>query len=73
MKIKIKVVPRSLKEEVIKQGEEYTVRVKDPPREGKANEAVIRVIAIYFKVPRGSVKIVSGLTGKHKIVEIGAG
>lgn len=73
MKIKIKVVPRSLKEEVIKQGEEYTVRVKDPPREGKANESVIRVIAMYFKVPKGSVKIVSGLTGKHKIVEIRAG
>jgi uncharacterized protein (TIGR00251 family) len=70
MKIKVRVMPNSGREGVEKQGEEYIVRVKAPPQEGKANEAVLKLIASHLKVPRSSVKIVSGLTGRHKIIEI---
>lgn len=70
MKIKVRVMPNSVREEVVKQGDEYVVRVKVPPQEGKANEAVIKLVAGYLKVPKSTVRIASGLTGRNKILEI---
>jgi uncharacterized protein len=70
MKIKVKVMPNANREEVVKQGDEYVVRVKVPPTEGKANEAVIKLIAAHMRVPKSTVKIVHGLTGRNKILEI---
>jgi hypothetical protein len=73
MKIKVKVIPHSSKEEIVRSGDAYTVRVKAIPREGEANEAVINLIAAHFKVSRASVRIISGLTGRNKIIEIKTG
>ena len=70
MKIKVRVMPNSAREEVIKQDEGYIVRVKAPPREGRANEAVIKLLAAYLKVPKSAVTIASGLSGHNKIFEI---
>jgi len=70
LKISIKVVTRSSRDEVVKTGDDYTVRVKALPREGKANVAVIKLLAEYFGVTRSSVRITSGLSGRNKIVEI---
>jgi uncharacterized protein len=70
MKIKVKVMPNSIREEVTKQGGEYIVRVKAHPHEGKANEAVIKLIAVHLKVPKSTVRIVTGMTGRNKIIEI---
>jgi uncharacterized protein (TIGR00251 family) len=72
MKISIKVMPHSMREEVVKQGDDYVVRVKAMPQEGKANEAVIELVAKHFKVPKSVVKIVSGLTSRNKIIDIRA-
>lgn len=46
------------------------VRVKPAPVDGKANKALIAFLAKSFRVPRSSVKLVSGQTGCNKIVEI---
>jgi uncharacterized protein (TIGR00251 family) len=70
LKIKIRVAPHSSRDEVVKTGDDYLVRVKALPREGKANEAVIKLLAEYFEVTRSSVRITSGLSGRNKIVEI---
>jgi len=71
LKIKVRVTPRSSREEVVKTVDDYVVRVKALPREGKANEAVIKLLAEYFRVSRSSVRITSGLSCRNKIVEIG--
>jgi uncharacterized protein (TIGR00251 family) len=73
MKIKVKVVPHSSKEEIVRSGDVYTVRVKAMPREGAANEAVINLIATHFKVSKAAVRITSGLTGRNKTIEIMTG
>jgi len=70
MKIKVRVAPRSSQDEVVKTGDDYLVRVKAQPREGKANDAVIKLLAEYFGVTRSSVRITSGLSGRNKIIEI---
>ena len=48
------------------------MRVKAMPHEGKANEAVIELVARHFKVPKSVVTIVTGLTSRNKIIEIRA-
>ena len=49
---------------------EFSVRVKAPAREGKANEALIRALSGYFNIPKSRISIVSGLGSKKKIVDI---
>ncbi len=43
-----------------------TVYVQDPAIGGKANQAVIRLLAQHFAVPRSRVELVSGATAKVK-------
>ena len=73
MKINVKVFTRSAKEEVVQLSDGYTVRVRAAPQDGKANEAVIRLLARHFGVNRSAVRITRGLTVRNKIIEITAG
>ena len=70
MKVQVKVKPNSKTEEVTQESGSFTVKVKDPPREGKANLAVIELLAEYFRVPRSQVTILSGLRSRNKVIEV---
>lgn len=48
----------------------YKVSIKEAPEQGKANEAIIKLLAKYFSVPRSLVKLLSGEKIKQKIFEI---
>lgn len=52
------------------EGNILRVFVKAPAKEGKANLAVIKAIADYFKIPKNAVRVKSGLKSKNKIIEI---
>jgi uncharacterized protein (TIGR00251 family) len=66
MKIEVKVVPNSRAEGVV-EGSPLIVRVKEPPKKGMANKAVLKLLSKHFNA---RVKIVSGAKRKKKIVEI---
>jgi uncharacterized protein (TIGR00251 family) len=67
----IAVKPRSSREGVGPvQGDRLCVSVNAPPVDGKANEAVVRVLAQTFGVSRSAVTIVRGETGRKKTVRI---
>lgn len=70
MKLRVRVIPNSKTEGVIPGGDEFVIRVKEPPKEGKANRAVIKLLAEYFKVSSDSVRISSGFKSRNKIVEV---
>ncbi len=72
MKIKIRVVPRSSKNEVVGPMSDGAIKVKltAPPVDGKANESLIQLLSKHYDVKKDKIKIVSGLTSKNKIVEI---
>ena len=70
MKIRVKVIPNSKREEVIRDDDYFVVRVKESPKEGKANKAVMKLLAHHFKVPQDSVRISSGIKSKEKIIDI---
>ena len=72
MKIKIRVLPRSSRNEVVGEMADGTLKVKltAPPIDGKANEALIKLLADYLDVSKSKIKIVAGATSKNKTVEI---
>jgi uncharacterized protein (TIGR00251 family) len=70
MKIHVKVKLNSTTEEVSQEGDSFIVKVKEPPKEGKANQAVIKLLAEHFGVPKSQVRILSGFRSKNKVVEV---
>lgn len=52
--------------------EDGTIKVKltCAPVDGKANKALIALLAKEYRVPKRNVEIVRGETSKHKIVRI---
>ena len=71
MKITVKVKPNSKEDSVEKVGEnEFMVRVKAKPQEGKANQAVVEALAEYFDVAKSRVVLLHGQTSKHKVFDI---
>jgi uncharacterized protein (TIGR00251 family) len=70
MKIRVKVKPNSSTEEVSQEGDSLIVKVKEPPREGKANQAVIKLLAQHFGVPKSQVRILSGFTSENKLIQV---
>jgi uncharacterized protein (TIGR00251 family) len=70
MKIQVKVKPNSRTEELSREGDSFIVKVKEPPREGKANQAVIKLLAEHFGVPPSQVRILSGFRSRNKVIEV---
>ena len=46
------------------------VNVSGPPTQGKANKALVDLLAGYFHVPKSCVEIHRGFGNKNKLVEI---
>ena len=46
------------------------VRVTAPPEDGRANDALIEVLADWLGVKRRRIEIVSGATSRNKIVRV---
>lgn len=46
------------------------VAVNAPPEDGKANTALLRLLAQQLRVPRSDLAIVLGATQRHKVVHI---
>lgn len=70
MRINVKVMPKSSREEVMEEDGGLKVYVKAAPDKGKANKAVIELIAEHYGVKKSDVAIVSGETARKKIVEV---
>lgn len=44
--------------------------VREPPLEGKANKAVIKLLGEFFNVRKNNILLISGVKSKNKIFEI---
>ncbi len=67
----VKVVPRSSRNKVeVLENASLKVKLTSPPVDGKANEALIEVLAEYFKVKKSAISILVGHESRNKIVLI---
>jgi len=72
MQITVKIKPNSKhREEVVEQSDgSLMVYTKAAAIEGRANDALVRLLAEYYSVPKSRVTIVRGATSRQKIVQI---
>lgn len=71
MKISVKVLPKSSKNEIVGwEGEILKVRLTAAPEKGKANESLIALLAKEYGVSKSSITILKGTTSQKKLVEI---
>lgn len=71
MKISVKVKPGAKKESLERVDDtNFIAHVKAPPVEGKANEALVRLLSDYFGVPKSRVSIIKGAASKYKLVHL---
>jgi len=69
--LRLRVVPGATRPGVVgRHGDAWKVRVTAAPENGRANEAVLRLIADTVSLPRDAVTLVSGHSGRDKIVEL---
>jgi hypothetical protein len=69
--IKVKVLPRSSRTEIAgRENGVYRVKLTDPPVEGRANKALIALLAEKLGVPKRSIEITGGKTSRTKTVRV---
>ncbi len=75
-KISIKVITHAKKSEVVADDIDLfgarilRVKISQPPEDGKANKALIELLAEYLQVKKNSLTIIAGEKSTHKIIEI---
>lgn len=75
MKIDIKVIPGAKKNAVKQErdmweGDTWKVYVNAPAVDGKANKALIALLAEYFQVRKSRIEITKGLKSRYKTISI---
>jgi uncharacterized protein (TIGR00251 family) len=67
----VRIAPRASRDAIgATLAGEVVVRVTAPPVDGRANAAVVRLLAKRLKVPPSTVAIVQGERSRRKVVEV---
>jgi uncharacterized protein (TIGR00251 family) len=70
-RLRLRVSPGAGRAGVVgRHGDGWKVRVTAPPEGGRANEAVLRLLAETLALPRRALTLVSGHGARDKIVEL---
>ncbi len=70
-RLRLRVSPGAGRAGIVgRHGDAWKVRVAAPPEHGRANEALLRLLAETLGVPRSGVVLVSGHGGRDKVVEL---
>lgn len=70
-RLRLRVVPGSARPGIVgRYGDAWKVRVAEAPERGRANDAVIELLAESLSVPRRDVELVSGHRARDKVVEL---
>ncbi len=70
----VKVTPNASQEKIVGEVEDadgkawLSVRIAQPPEDGKANKALLRLLAKELRVPMRALSIKSGETSRWKVV-----
>lgn len=67
----VRVIPRAVRNEIVGvEGDTLKVRVTAPPTRGKANQALVKLLAKGLGVRNNQVEILSGHKARRKMVRV---
>ena len=66
----IRVTPHAKQNKVVETDGVLRVYTTVAPENGRANDAVIKLLSEYLDVPKSKIKILRGTTGRDKIVAV---
>ena len=67
----VRVTPRSVRDEIVGwQGDELRVRLRAPPVEGQANDALRRLLASSLGVRPSAIELLTGATARTKRLKV---
>jgi len=74
-RITVKVTPKAAANKVVVDSNPdgtvlYRVYVTVTPEEGKANEAVLKLLAKHLKIRKSALTIVQGLKSRNKLIKL---
>ena len=70
-RLRLRVVPGSTRPGIVgRYGDGWKVRVTAAPERGRANDAVLDLLAQTLSMPRADVTLVSGHAARDKVVEL---
>ncbi|MCG6155513.1 DUF167 domain-containing protein [Rubinisphaera margarita] len=70
-RVSLKVVPSSSRDQITGWlGASLKIKVQAPPEKGKANAAVIALLARSLKIDKNQLSLVSGETSPVKVIEV---
>jgi uncharacterized protein len=69
--LRLRVVPGASRPGVVgRHGDAWKVRVTAPPEGGKANDAVLTLVADALRVPRRDLELASGQASRDKVIRL---
>ena len=66
----IRVTPKASRNDVFLRDGQLRVNVTTVPEAGKANAAVIKILAKALGVPKSRLSVIKGQTGRDKVIAI---
>lgn len=70
-RIAVRVQPRARRDEIAgERAGALVVRVTAPPADGRANDALCRLLAARLRIAPGRVRVVRGAGSRDKVVEV---
>jgi uncharacterized protein len=70
-RLRLRVAPGAGRTGIVgRHGDAWKLRVASPPERGRANAAVLRLLAEALDVPERSLVLVSGHASRDKVVEL---
>lgn len=72
MKINVIVKANSKKGPLVelKPDNSLLIYVREIAADNKANQAIIKLLSSYYKIPKTKINIIAGHSSRHKIIEI---
>ena len=68
--IEIRAIPNAKKNHVKLESGVFRVYLTTPPVDGRANKAIIKIMADFFNVRKNQIEIIKGLKSRDKTIRI---
>ncbi|KPK96486.1 MAG: hypothetical protein AMJ95_14065 [Omnitrophica WOR_2 bacterium SM23_72] len=72
MILNVRVVPRSSRTQVYKEGNRFKVYLTKPTHNGLANTQLILLLSEYLKIKKYQIRILKGAKSRDKLIQVDA-